>query len=200
MMKKLKIFTNAQKEEQWLNEMLQKGWQFKSVNGINVYSFEKTSNKQQILRIDCQSFASNEKFKQYKALYEEFGWVHVDGSRSSLLQYWLNPSNKDDALFSDQSSQNHYLQRLSKIYGTCAAFFLLLTFDIFQNSSQFTNIKAAYFTPGLWNKNGFDFWSAFLFETPFALIRFGSPWLTLIFAVIFLNTYFKYKKEIDKVV
>ena len=200
MMKKLRIFTNAQKEEQWLNKMLQNGWQLKNVNGINVYSFEKTSNRQQILRIDCQSFASNEKFKQYKALYEEFGWVHLDGSLSSLLQYWLNPNNKDDALFSDQSSEKHYLQRLSKVYGTCAFFSFFITFSIFQNSSQFTNIKTAYFTPGLWDKNGFDFWSAFLFETPLALLRFGSPWLMLIFGFIFLNTYFKYKKEIDKVV
>ena len=200
MMKKLRIFTNAQREEQWLNKMLQNGWQLKNVNGINVYSFEKTSNRQQILRIDCQSFASKEKFKQYKALYEEFGWVHLEGSRSSLLQYWLNPSNKDDTLFSDQSSEKHYLQRLSRVYGTCASFFLFLTFCVFQNSSQFTNIKTAYFTPGLWDKNGFDFWSAFLFETPLALLRFGSPWLMLIFGFIFLNTYFKYKKEIDKVV
>lgn len=199
-MKKLRIFTNAQKEEQWLNEMLQKGWQFKHINGINVYSFEKTTNKQQIVRIDCQSFKSKEKFNQYKALYEEFGWVHVDGSRSSLLQYWLNPINQDDTLFSDQSSKKHYLQRLSSIYGICAVVFLFMTFSLFKNATQYTNIKAAYFTPGLWNKGGMDFWSAFLIETPFALLRFGSPWLTLIFGVVFLNTYLKYTKEIDKVV
>lgn len=43
-MKKLKVFSNAQKEEQWLNKMLQKGWQLKNVNAFNVYSFEETSN------------------------------------------------------------------------------------------------------------------------------------------------------------
>lgn len=199
-MKKLKLFTNAHKEEQWLNGMLQKGWQFKHVNAINVYTFEKTSNKAQTLRLDCQAFASEQKFQQYKALYEEFGWVHVAGSRFSLLQYWLHPSNADDTLFSDQSSKSYYLKRLSQFYGTWTAFFLFLTFCIIRNSSQFTNIKAAYYTPGLWDKNGFDFWSAVLFETPFALVRFGSPWFTLILAFIFLNTYVKYKKEIDKVV
>lgn len=198
-MKKLRIFTNVQKEEQWLNEMLQKGLQFKHVNGINVYSFEKTSNKQQILRIDCQSFASKEKFKQYKALYEEFGWVHVGGSRSSMLQYWLNPSGKEDELFSDQSSEKNYFQRLSKFYGICAFFFLFLTISLFKNATQYTNIKSAYFTPGLWNKDGFDFWQAFLFETPFALLRFSSPWLMILFGMIYLNTYFKYKKEVDKI-
>lgn len=198
-MKKLKIFTNAQKEEKWLNEMLQKGWQLKHVNAIHVYSFEKTNNKQQIVRIDCQSFASKENFQRYKSLYEEFGWIHVIGSRSSTLQYWLNPTNKEDELFSDQSSEKNYLQRLSKIYGTCASFFLFLTFCLFQSSTQYTNIKSAYFTPGLWAKDGFEFWQAFLFETPFALLRFSSPWLMLIFGIIFLNTYFKYKKESDRI-
>lgn len=198
MMKKLRIFSNAQKEEQWLNKMLQKGWQLNRVNAFNMYSFEKTSNKVQIVRLDCQSFASEQKFQQYKALYEEFGWVHVGGSRGSTLQYWLNPTNKDDLLFSDQSSEKHYFQRLSKTYGTFAFFFLFLTFCLFKNSAQFLSIKDAYYTPGLWDKNGFDFLGAFLFETPFAFLRFGSPWLVLIFGLVFLNTYFKYKREIDK--
>lgn len=198
MMKKLKVFSNAQREEQWLNKMLQKGWQLKNVTAFNVYSFEKTSNKAQTLRLDCQSFDSEQKFQQYKALYEDFGWVHVGGSRFSTLQYWLNPNNRDDSLFSDQSSKKHYFQRLSKTYGAFALFFLFITFCVFENSAQFLNIKEAYYTPGLWDKNGFDFWGAFLFETPFAIFRFGSPWFMLIFGLVFLNTYFKYKREIDK--
>lgn len=40
-MKKLKLFSNAKKEEQWLNKILQKGWQLKSVNALNVYSLKK---------------------------------------------------------------------------------------------------------------------------------------------------------------
>ena len=160
-------------------------------------SFEKTSNKEQILRLDCQSFSSEQKFQQYKALYEEFDWVHIGGSHFSTLQYWLNPNNKDDSLFSDQSSEKHYLQRLSKTYGACAFLFLFITFCVFKNSGQFLNIKDAFYTPGLWDKNGFDFWSAFLFDTPFAILRFGSPWLMLFFGLVSLNTYFKYKREID---
>lgn len=124
--------------------------------------------------------------------------MHIAGSRFSMLQYWLHQRHDDDVLFSDQSSEKYYLQRLCKVYGTFASFFLFLTFCIFRTSTQFTNIKAAYFTPGLWDKNGLDFFSAFLFETPFALLRFSSPWLTLIIGIIFLNTYFKYKKEIKK--
>ncbi|MCZ8540207.1 DUF2812 domain-containing protein [Psychrobacillus psychrodurans] len=195
---KFKVFSNAHKEEQWLNKMLQNGWQLKSVNAFNVYSFEKTSNKEQILRLDCQSFASEQKFQQYKALYEEFGWVHLGGSRLSTLQYWLNSNSIDDLLFSDQFSEKHYLHRLRKIYGVYACFSLFITFCLFQNSAHFLTIKDAYYTPGLWDKNGFDFLGAFLFETPLAITRFGSPWLMLIFGLVSINMYFKYKREIDK--
>lgn len=198
MMKKLKVFSNAQKEEQWLNKMLEKGWKLKRINAFQIYSFEKTSNTEQILRLDCQSFSSEQKFIQYKALYEEFGWVHVGGSQYSTLQYWLNPNNKDDILFSDQPSEKFYLKRLSKTYGSCALFFLFLTFCIFKNSAQFFHIKDAYYTPGLWNKDGLDFWGAFLFETPIAIFRFGSPWFMLTFGLIFLYTYFKHKRDIEK--
>ncbi|WP_339176341.1 DUF2812 domain-containing protein [Solibacillus sp. FSL R5-0691] len=194
-MKKLKLFSDAQKEERWLNNMLQKGWQLKRVNAFHVYTFEKTSNKEQILRLDCQSFTSEQKFQEYKAFFADFGWIHVGGSRYSTLQYWLNPTNKDDSLFSDHSSITQYFQRLSKIYGAYACFALFITFCVFQNTTQFTNLKDAYYTPGLWDKNGYDFWSAFLFETPFAITRFGSPWLMLMFGLISLTMYFKYKKE-----
>lgn len=198
MMRRLKLFSNAQKEEQWLNMMLQKGWQLNRVNAFNLYTFEKTSNKEQIFRLDCQSFESEQKFQEYKTFFEDFGWVHVGGSRFSTLQYWLNPTNKDDSLFSDHSSIKYYFHRLSKIYGAYACFALFITFCVFQNSAQFTSLKDAYYTPGLWDKNGFDFWSAFFFETPFAITRFGSPWLMLIFGLVSLNMYFKYKKEIAK--
>ncbi|MER2154045.1 MAG: DUF2812 domain-containing protein [Solibacillus sp.] len=199
-MKKFKVFSNAQKEEQWLNYMLEKGWQLKRVNAFSVYTFVKTSIKEQILRLDCQSFESEQKFQEYKAFFEDFGWMHVSGSRFSTLQYWLNPTNKDDSLFSDLSSIKHYFQRLSKIYGTYAYFSLFFTFCVYQGqgSEQFLNLKDAYYTPELWNKNGFDFWSAFLFETPFAITRFGSPWIMLIFGILSLNMYLKYKKEIAK--
>ena len=199
-MKKLKFFTNAQKEEKWLNDMLQKGWQLTDVNVLNVYTFKQTAHTQQIIRLDCQSFNSALQFQDYKALYEDFGWVHVGGSRMSLLQYWLQPDAQDATLFSDKDSQKHYLQRLSQLYGSYALFCLFLTFCLFKNASQFVSIKDAYFTPGLWDKTGTDFFTAFAFETPFALMRFGSPWLMLIFGAVAFNSYWKYKKKMEETV
>ena len=199
-MKKLKMFMDARKEEQWLNDMLQKGLRLQQVSSINVYTFVETSNREQIIRLDCQSFPSQQKFQEYKAFHEEFGWIHVSGSRYSTLQYWWNPNDKDDALFSDQDSEKNYMQRLTKFYGYMAFFLLMFTMMIYDNAKQFTSPKAAYFTPGIWEKEGTDFLIAFLIETPFALVRFGSVWFTLGFGLIFLNAYFKYKKEVDKTV
>lgn len=199
-MRKFKLFTDAIKEELWLNDMLQKGWRLKHVSFFSMYTFEKISNVEQIIRLDCQSFPSTQKFQQYKQFHEEFGWVHLSGSRHSMLQYWWNPNDKDDTLFSDQESEKNYLQRLTKFYGYAAFFFLLFTMMVYDNAKQFTSPKAAYFTPGLWDKEGSDFFTAFILETPFALLRFGSPWLMLGFGIIFLNSYFKYKKQADKTV
>lgn len=198
-MKKLRLFTNAQKEEKWLNNMLQKGWLCKKVNAFNIYTFEKTNDVDQVIRLDCQTFNSEEKFQQYKQFHEEFGWEHVSGSRWSALQYWCKSNNGHDELFSDNESEKFYLQRLIKYYGTGTFLFIILTMSVFKNTVQFMNLKSAYFTPGLWDKEGIDFFSAFLLETPLALLRFSSPWFVLIFGIVFLTTYLKYKKELNKI-
>lgn len=49
--------------------------------------------------------------------------------------------------------------------------------------SSILNPKQWYYTPGLWEKEGSDFWRAFLFETPFALGR-GIWWL--VYLIIFI--------------
>ncbi|HYK74826.1 MAG TPA: hypothetical protein VEV44_17155 [Pseudoneobacillus sp.] len=50
------------------------------------------------------------------------------------------------------------------------------------NPSSFIDPKLLYYTPGLWEKSGTSFWSAFLFETPFALMR-GFSWYILVLAI-----------------
>src|SRR5699024_6085890 len=50
--------------------------------------------------------------------------------------------------------------------------------------NAFVNPKALYLTQDLWDKTGSDFWSAFLFETPFALMR-GIIWLFILLMIIF---------------
>ena len=198
-MRKFKLFLDARKEEQWLNQMLQKGWVLKSANTLcGMYTFEATANRSQIIRLDCQSFPSREKFLDYQTLYEEFGWIHINGTRFSTLQYWLNPTNETDTLFSDEASNTNYLQRLTTLYGSLAFFCFMMMFITFDNIKQFTNLKSAFYTPGIWEMEGLEFATAMLIESPFALIRFSSPYLTLLFLIITFNAYYKYKSAIDQ--
>lgn len=73
-----------------------------------------------------------------------------------------------------------------------------MTMGLFDKTLQYINPKSAYFTPGLWDKEGIEFLTAFLFETPLALLRFSSPWFIMICGTAFALTYVKYKKELRK--
>lgn len=197
-MKKFRLFMDIQKEENWLNAMGAKGWRCKHVSSIGIYHFEKTASSEQIIRIDYQTFETKEAKNRYIELYEEFGWQHLG---STWLHYWLKPADGRDDLFSDASSQKAYLHRLLAYYGAMGFLLLFLTFSILNNSSPYKSLKEAYFTPGLWEKEGGRFLFAFLFETPFALMRFGTPWLLLIWGIAFATMYLKYlhrAKKVDK--
>lgn len=199
-MKKFKLFIDQQKEEKWLNELIQKGLVCKKISSFGVYYFEKTKLHKQAIRLDFQSFKSEEMYQQYILLHEDFGWKHIGGSRWSSLQYWLKPTDGLDELYSDNASEKFLLERLVKYYGACTFFFIILTMGLFNNTLQYTNLKSAYFTPGLWDKEGTAFLFALLFETPFALLRFSSPWFIIICSIVFTMTYLKYKKKLEKTV
>lgn len=193
-MKKFKLFLDIQKEEDWLNGMAKRGWLCQHISSLGIYHFEMTAVNDQIIRIDYQTFKTKEAKNRYIQLYEEYGWKHLG---NSWLQYWLKPADGMDELFSDQSSQKAYLRRLLEYYGFFGFIFLFFTIILFNNSTQYTNLKEAYFTPGLWEKEGVQFFFAFLFETPFALLRFGTPWFLLIWAIAFLIIYLKYQKKVS---
>ena len=194
-MKKFRMFMDIQKEEDWLNAMAKKGWLCKRVSSLGIYYFEKAEATDQIIRIDFQTFKSKEAKNRYIELYEEYGWKHLGGRET---HYWLKPADGMDELFSDDASQKAYLRRLLEYYGTLALFFFIMTIVMFENLSQYKNPKDAYFTPGLWEKEGGQFLFAFLFETPFAVGRFGTPWFFLICLAALLVMYVKYLTRIKK--
>lgn len=59
--------------------------------------------------------------------------------------------------------------------------------------NAFINPKHLFLTPGLWDKTGTAFWFAFLFETPFALMR-GFLWLFIPLTMI-TCLFFGYKSN-----
>lgn len=195
-MKKFRMFMDIQKEEKWLNEMAQKGWLCKRLGWFGTYYFEKAESADQVIRIDYQTFKSKEAKNRYIELYEEYGWKHLGGRET---HYWLKPADGIDELFSDDASQKAYLRRLLEYYGMFMVFFFVMTMVMFESLSQYRNPKDAYLTPGLWEKEGGQFLFAFLFETPFALFRFGTPWFFLIFLAFWIIVYAKYQTRIKKI-
>ncbi len=107
------------------------------------------------------------------------GWEHVSGSKYSGTQYFKRVNeNGDTDIFSDTSSKAARYKRLSNMWLTTAISYfpifiaLILTKAI--NITAFLNPRELYYTPGLWERTGVYFWKAFLFETPFAVMRGGS--------------------------
>ena len=96
-------------------------------------------------------------------------------------------------IFSDSASRAGRYKRASNMMLYSFIAFLPFVVMAIMNGTfgieAFLNPKALYYTPGLWERSGSDFWGAFLFETPFALMR-GFSWsisLLLFLAFVFLT-------------
>lgn len=196
-MRKFKLYIDFNKEEVWLNEWLERGYELTNVNRFGMYTFAKTELHNKVIKIDFQVLKTKEQLDSYASLYEEFGWKHISGSKGSSHHYLIKEKDGQDELFSDNPSVTAIYKRLATYYGTLLFPFLIILFALYftQNAELFyLNPKDAYLTPGLWQKAGVKFWSAFLFETPFALMRFGAIWLLLIMTFLFLYSYLKYQR------
>lgn len=80
--------------------------------------------------------------------------------------------------------------------GSLAFLFLIYSF-IF----ELVTSNNLFLTSGLWDMQGTEFWRAFLFELPFAIMRFLPAILFPIAAVLFFVSYYKLdqaKKALEK--
>ncbi|MCR8630357.1 DUF2812 domain-containing protein [Paenibacillus radicis (ex Xue et al. 2023)] len=201
-MKKYKFFINFEKEEQWLNEMAQQGYRFtKKTTG---YEFQPGKPDNAVIKMDYRTFKKQEDFEDYCALFEDCGWKHITGSKSSGYQYFRKiHENGDDDIFSDADSKAGRYKRISEMWSTLATTFIPIFVVLISTDSidkaAFLNPKLLYYTPGLWEETGAAFWKAFLFETPFALFR-GFLWLLIpIMIVLYLIFAFKANKQYSKI-
>lgn len=197
---KFKIFFDIEKEERWLNEMLAKGWLCSHINSAGIYTFQPTENLEQVIRIDCQQELRKENKATYKQLHEDFGWRIVKEKSYDGTFYWTKSKDGNDELFSDHDSHIAKYKRLMKHASNWAILSLifLMIFNGNDNVAPFFSIKSAYYTPGLWDKEGSAFLFAFLFETPFAIMRFLPPWLFLATCSIYITLYYRYRKSIQQ--
>lgn len=178
-MRQIKFFIDFEKEEQWLNGMAKRGF---ALAGKSIaYVFDRAEPEDAVIKIDFRQFKSRADFEDYLALFEDSGWKHVAGSKSSGSQYFrkIDETVSDD-IFSDADSRAGRYQRLSRMWFSLACcyipIFAAMVSTGLVDTTAFTDPKALYYTPGLWEKTGVSFWQAFLFETPFALGR-GFAWL-----------------------
>jgi len=172
-MRIFKIFVDMDKEEKYLNDMAKKGYLLEKYSSLGIYTFIKVEPKDLHYKIDYRMFKNESKFEQYKVLFEDTGWVHICGTKYSGGQFFLPSSNNLDSsdIFSDAESK---AARYKIFVNECLLGFTitLMYFIVVLSSYGFKLSDVGYLTPGLWEKTGADFWTSFLFETPFAILRF----------------------------
>ena len=195
-MYKFKFFLDFEKEEKWLETMTSQGYHLTSIS--LGYRFKKGEPETATIRKDFRRFKNKEDFLDYQALFEDSGWQHLAGTKNSGDQYFKKIDERlIDDIFSDKMSKAARYQRFAKMCFELAVAFIpvLVVFFIADiiDFNAFVNPKALYLTQDLWDKTGSDFWSAFLFETPFALMR-GIIWLFIPLMIIFY-LYFGYQSH-----
>lgn len=201
-MKKWKFFINLEREEEWLNHMAKQG--YKLVKKSFGYQFEPAEAEDAIIKIDYRTFKRKEDFEDYRALFEDSGWKHIWGTKHSGYQYFkkVDPNGSED-IFSDVDSKAARYKRMSEMWFLSAVcyipIFVILMYSGSIDVKALVNPKLLYFTPGLWEKTGAEFWSAFLFETPFALFR-GVLWLFFpLMILLYLVFAFKANKRYKEI-
>lgn len=185
-MRKYKFFLNFEKEESWLNKMAAEG--FELVGKYMGYQFRQAKPENQNIKIDYRTFKNKTDFIDYCTLFEDCGWKHIAGTKSSGAQYFKKVSeDADEDIFSDASSRAGRYNRMSRMYLNFAICYFPILVALLTNGTidktALISPKKLYFTPGLWDMSGADFWGHFLFETPFALFR-AAP--LIIFPIIFI--------------
>ncbi|MFC0524930.1 DUF2812 domain-containing protein [Pontibacillus salicampi] len=182
-MKRFKVFFNIEKEEQWLNEQLQKGFRCTQVNGYGMYTFEKT-DKRYIIRLDYQDKLSKEAFEEYKGIYEDFGWNYIKGPWLGGKRFWQKEDDGQNEIFSDRQSQSNYYKRLLSYSFWPGMLCLAYSSMIYKDTRLYHG--------DLWGMNGSLFWKAFFFETPFVLVKLLPGLMVIFFSIFYYKTYRQY--------
>lgn len=201
-MRKFKFFANCDKEESWLSEMLQKGYELESVSfGYKFHSIKQENAK---IRIDYRTFKKKEDFNDYCSMFSDSGWKHLAGSRWSEAQYFKNNGkNNEEDIFSDTLSKAEKYKRLSTMRMTSAVCLFMLSLSLIFGDNPNVKLflhnppKSLYFTPGLWESTGISFWLGFIFETPFAILR-ASIYIIPLAVIIYIGLLIKARMLYNK--
>ncbi|QJU55082.1 DUF2812 domain-containing protein [Herbiconiux sp. KACC 21604] len=186
-----KIFADFDKEERWLNRQAAEGRLVHKAGPL--YAFAPVEPGSAVVRVDYRPTMSAADFDDYVTLFADAGWRHLAGTRTSGTQYFASSAERADTeIFSDPSSRALRYRRALGVTGGIAALYLLLVFVlVVSGNSVFESLftpGAWYLTPGLWQKEGWALVGAFLFETPFVILRIGAPVLLVAACIVMLAT------------
>lgn len=178
MKKVFKLFVDFDKEESWLNDMAAEGHLVRKAGPL--YSFTPIAQGSAIVRIDYRPSMSAANFDDYESLFSDAGWQHLSGSRSSGNQYFASTGgDENDEIFSEAGSKAQRYRRAIGVNVTLTMSFLVVLIIFWSSGNAvFANFFSPgewYLTPGLWEKQGWDFLGSFLLETPFVVIRLALP-------------------------
>lgn len=207
-MKKVKFFIDLGKEEAWLSQMAQKGFLLRK-KGV-FYSFSQAPVSYPVIRIDFRSFKNKAEYNEYLTLFNDSGWHLLSGSLASGKQYFIKTSpNPETEIFSDNASKASRYRSIAEWWTSISVtpFIYLITFYLSRQNLGLTwhflvSPKEWYYTPGLWELSGWRFVWAFLFETPFALLRGGFFYILILMALLTtiysIVSLYQYAKELKK--
>ncbi|MFD2656511.1 DUF2812 domain-containing protein [Gracilibacillus thailandensis] len=196
-MRKFRIFIDQEKEEKWLEEMLQKGYHLEDTSFG--YKFRKTKPQDRTIKIDYRIFNEQVDFMDYCTLFEDSGWKHIVGNKSSGKQYFIKAyENGNEDIFSDELSRASKYKRLStRCLRTGIGYlplFLVLIYTKVINVEALYNPMHLYLNKEIWEMQGLSFWTLFLLETPFAILR-GLLWYFFpVSIILYIYFYLKAKK------
>ncbi|MBG6238521.1 hypothetical protein IWX78_001493 [Mycetocola sp. CAN_C7] len=177
-MRIFKMFVDFDKEEAWLNEMAGRG-QLVTRAGL-LYTFAPIPPGSAVIRVDHQPSMKAEDFDDYRSLFADAGWQHLAGTRGGGEQYFASFSGEPNVdIFSENGSK---AQRYRRAIATTSALLLpLFTITVAlwsvwrEGIGNLLSPRDWYLTPGLWQREGWEFARAFAFETPFVALRVGGP-------------------------
>lgn len=185
-MRRLRVFLDFEKEEAWLQDMASRGWLLDG-RGFG-YRFRRVAPGPVAVRVDARGYSlSRADFDDYRTLFADAGWQHLAGSRWGGAQYFASFAGDPDAdIFSDSPSRAARYRRALVYRGWMLFPLLIIVFTLWSQGSLAPLTGDLYLTPGLWEKTGAAFVGAFLFETPFVLLRTGGFLLLVVTIAVLL--------------
>ena len=98
------------------------------------YQFQRGKPEAETIKIDFRKFRKREDFIDYCTLFEDSGWKHLAGTKSSGIQYFKRiDDTAGDDIFSDNNSKATRYKRYANMFFELAISYLpLLVYFIWQ--------------------------------------------------------------------